>query len=140
MSDCEVPGENLAAIADRLSDILLQETILLDALDLPEAGALLERKRKALASLQFELDHSDASSWLERQELAELRGSLSRLQDRAEANRAALERGLGVQLQLIDAIARAVPQARANQAPIYQPNGSKIPQRPPDAYAFLSQM
>ena len=40
----------------------------------------------------------------------------------------------------IQAIAAAVPRARAVEAPVYQPDGSKTPPRPPEAYAFLSRM
>ena len=70
----------------------------------------------------------------------ELRESVRRMAAAAEANRAAIERGLALQMRLIQAIAQAVPRARAEEAPVYQPDGSQVPARPPEAYAFLSQM
>ena len=76
----------------------------------------------------------------EEQGTAELRASLHRLSMEVDANRAALERGLATQLRVIQAIAQAVPRALAEDAPLYRPDGSQSPPRPPEAYAFLSRM
>ena len=62
------------------------------------------------------------------------------MQTLAEMNRTAIERGVALQMRVIQAIATAVPRARAAEAPVYQPDGSKAPPRPPEAYAFLSRM
>lgn len=58
----------------------------------------------------------------------------------AEATRVAIESGLALQMRVIQAIATAVSRARAVEAPLYQPEGTKVPARPPEAYAFLSRM
>ena len=73
-------------------------------------------------------------------EAAALRASVSRMSALAQENRAAIERGVALQMRVIQAIAAAVPRARAVEAPVYQPDGSKTPPRPPEAYAFLSRM
>lgn len=132
-------GVRLTEAADRLSDVLSAETALLEAFDLRGAGALLPQKREAMAALQGAAP-KEGGLTLEGEDLDQLRASLHRLCTLAEGNRVAIERGLATQLQVIQAIARAVPKARAGEAPIYQPNGSKAPPRPPEAYAFLSRM
>ena len=43
-------------------------------------------------------------------------------------------------MRLIETIAQAVPRGRAAEAPVYQPDGSQVPARPPEAYAFMSRM
>lgn len=140
MSETKANGASLAELADQLSDVLAAETALLESLDLREAGGLLGKKREATASLHGAMPKEGGLPPLEGQELDDLRASLHRLCTLTEANRVAIERGLATQLQVIQAIARAVPKARASEAPIYQPDGSKAPPRPPEAYAFLSRM
>ena len=129
--------DDLAELTDRLSEVLEEETGLLDALDLAAAGGLLARKRDAFAALQGALAANGADQVAE-PEL--LRASVLRMSELAETNRAAIERGLALQTRLIAAIAEAVPRARAAEAPIYQPDGSKVAGRPPEAFAFLSRM
>ena len=133
-------AEGLSRLADRLSDVLLEETALLDALDLAGAGALLSRKQAAVVALQQAVAGDGGRSRVANEDPEAIRGSVDRLQRLAEANRAALERGLATQSRLIQTIARAVPAARAIEAPVYLSNGSKLPPRPPQAYAFLSRM
>jgi hypothetical protein len=151
--------ERLTDLADRLGQVLAEETALLNALDLAAAGGLLARKRDAVAALQAALAGDGGAAALEAQgngiredgtqgngiagdaaRTDTLRRSVQRVAALAEANRSAIERGLALQMRLIEAIARAVPRARATEAPIYQPNGSQSPPRPPEAYAFLSRM
>jgi hypothetical protein len=69
-----------------------------------------------------------------------LRRSVALLEQLSETNRAAIERGLALQMRLIETIATAVPRARAAQAPTYRYNGSQMPPRPPEAFAFVSRM
>jgi hypothetical protein len=124
-------SESIAVLADRLSEVLAAETTLLESLDLAEAGALLDRKREALAALQSALEAGGIEA------SGEVRTSFDRLRALTEANRAALERGLAAQQRLIQAIADAVPQAQAGGAPVYQQDGRQLPPRPPQAYALL---
>ena len=134
-------GAELIELTDRLSQVLEEETGLLDALDLVAATGLLARKGDAVAALQGALAASgDAAPALDGEEADRLRDGVRRMTEAAEANQAAIERGLAVQMRLVEAIAHAVPRARAVEAPIYQPDGSKVPARPPEAYAFLSRM
>ncbi len=128
---------DLVTLTDRLSAVLTEETALLDALDLPAAGALLSRKRDAVAALQEAMAEGGAAV---PRDGAALRSSVRHMAELAEANRAAIERGLAVQMRLVEAIAQAVPRARADEAPVYQPDGSRVPGKPPEAFAFLSQM
>jgi hypothetical protein len=130
----------LAELTDRLSAVLAEETGLLDALDLAGAGGLLARKRDAFAALQGALSGSEAKLPLDAGQTEALRESVQRMAVLATANRAAIERGLALQMRLIEAIAQAVPRARATEAPVYQPDGSQAPARPPEAFAFLSRM
>jgi hypothetical protein len=132
-------ADDLAALADILSAVLDEETALLEALDLPAAAKLLDRKRDAVAALQGAVG---AGSGVERDEDEQqaLRESVRHMAERAEANRAAIEHGLAMQMKLIETIAKAVPIGRAEEAPTYQPNGSRVATRPPEAYAFLSRM
>ncbi len=133
-------GAELIGLMDRLSQVLEEETGLLDALDLPAATGLLARKGDAVAALQGALSAGDGVPDFTGEEADLLRDSARRMTEAAEANRVAIERGLAVQMRLVQAIAQAVPRARAVEAPVYQPDGSKVPARPPEAYAFLSQM
>ncbi len=132
--------EALVDLTERLNQVLAEENSLLDALDLPGATALLSRKREAVCALQAALASNNTSSLELSVEADMLRESLQRLATLGEANRSAIERSLALQMRLIQAIAEAVPRARAMDAPIYQPNGSQVPPRPPEAYAFLSRM
>lgn len=135
-------GDNagLGELSDRLSAVLAEETALLDALDLSGAGGLLARKRDAVAALQGALAGGGAAIPDDADRATALRDSVRRMLDLADANRAAVERGLALQMRLVQAIAQAVPRARATEAPSYQPDGSKVATRPPQAYAFLSRM
>ena len=132
-------SEELAGLVDQVTAVLQEETALLDALNLPAATGLLSRKRDAVAALQGALSAGDAAG-LGGEGSDKLRDSAQRMADAASANQAAIERGLALQMQLIQVIAQAVPRARAVEAPVYQPDGSQVPPRPPDAYAFLSRM
>jgi len=132
--------ESLIALTERLNQVLAEENALLDALDLPGATALLTRKRDAVAALQGAISSGYTTSAELSVEAEKLRASLQRLASLGEANRTAIERGLELQMRLIQTIAQAVPRARALEAPVYQPNGSQLPARPPEAYAFLSRM
>jgi len=133
-------SETFAGLADRLSDVMAEETEFLDALDLAAAGALLGRKRDAVEALQGAMASGGGPVALDAEQADTLRTSIHRMAILAEANRRAIERGLGLQMRLIEAIARAVPRARATLAPVYQADGSQLPPRPPEAYAFLSRM
>jgi hypothetical protein len=132
--------ENLIALTERMNQVLAEENALLDSLDLPGATALLTRKRDAVAALQGALANGNTTSAELSAEAEKLRESLQRLAALGEANRTAIERSLALQMRLIQTIAQAVPRARALDAPVYQPNGSQVPARPPEAYAFLSRM
>jgi hypothetical protein len=132
--------ENLAELADRLSQVLEEETGLLDALDLPAAGSLLSRKRDAVAALQGAMSSGHTAPKLDGEQADALRCSVMRMAQLADANRAAIERGLALQMRLMHAIAQAVPRARATEAPIYQPDGRQAAPRPPEPYAYLSEM
>ena len=132
--------EDLTGLTDRLNQVLTEENELLMALDLPAAVRLLARKRDAVVALQGALEGMDLSVEMDPATIEDLRAGVQRLAELGEANRAALEQGLTLQMRLIQTIARAVPRARATEAPIYQPDGSQLPPRPPDAYAFLSRM
>jgi hypothetical protein len=132
-------AEALIELTERLSEVLSEETGLLNELDLPAAGGLLARKRDAVTALQKALADG-AITALPPEEAAALRASVQRMTELAEANEIAVERGLAVQMRLIQTIAQTVPRARAIEAPIYQPNGSQVPPRPPEAYAFLRRM
>lgn len=134
------PEDSLAGVTDRLNAVMAEETALLDAFDLREAGGLLDRKRTAVLALQRLLADNTGLADLDQAARDQAQASLARLRDLADANRLAIERGLAAQMQLIQAIAQAVPKARANEAPVYKPDGSQSPPRPPEAYAFLSQM
>jgi len=133
--------DELGALTDALSAVLAEETALLEALDLAGATLLLPRKRDAVAALQGAVAAGAIPAVADdpgRQ--AALRASMERMATLAEQNRAALEQGLTLQGRVVQAIATAVPRARAVEAPVYQPDGSKVPARPPEAYAFLSRM
>ena len=130
----------LVMLTDRLSAVLEEETALLDGLDLAGAGGLLSRKRDAVAVLQEAMTSGPVPVGLDSDQTAALRESLARMTAVAEANRVAVERGVALQMRVIQAIATAVPRARAVEAPVYQPDGSKLPARPPEAYAFLTRM
>jgi hypothetical protein len=133
--------ERLRDLADRLSLVLEEETALLEALDLSAAGGLLARKRAAVAALQAALIAVPEPDLLRGPGTdTALRDSVRRLAALAAANRAAVARGLALQTRLIETIARAVPRARAEEAPTYRPDGGKLPTRPPQPYAFLSRM
>ena len=132
--------EELGVLTERLSDVMEEENMLLEGLDLAGAAGLLARKRDAVAALQGAVAAIDRAAGLSEEQAAVLRGSVERMQTLAEANRAAIERGVALQMRVVQAIATAVPRARAAEAPVYQPDGSKAPPRPPEAYAFLSRM
>lgn len=132
--------DELIALTGRLSEVLTEETALLDALDLAGAGAMLAQKHDALAALQGVMAGGRAMAGIAEGHHAMLRESLAQLTVAGEANRTALERGLALQMRLIDAIAQAVPRARASESPVYRHDGSQLPPRPPEAFAFLSRM
>lgn len=132
--------DDLVTLMDRLSAVLEEETALLDGLDLAGAAGLLSRKRGAVAALQEAVAAGSVLAGLDAGQAAALCESLARMAAMAEANRVAIERGVALQMRVVQAIATAVPRARAVEAPIYQPDGSKVPARPPEAYAFLSRM
>ncbi|MDR3535126.1 MAG: hypothetical protein P4L71_01375 [Acetobacteraceae bacterium] len=132
--------EDLIALTDKLNEVLAEENALLDALDLPAAVRLLPRKRDAVAALQGALAGGIDATALSVVDSETLRDSVQRLIELGDANRTAIERGLALQMQLIQTIAQAVPRGRALEAPNYQPDGSQVPARPADAYAFLSRM
>jgi len=132
--------EELGVLTERLSDVMEEENMLLEGLDLAGAAGLLARKRDAVAALQGAVAAIDRAAGLSEEQAAVLRGSVERMQTLAEANRAAIEHGVALQMRVVQAIATAVPRARAAEAPVYQPDGSKAPPRPPEAYAFLSRM
>jgi hypothetical protein len=130
----------LTELTDTLNQVLAEENALLDALDLRAAVGLLDRKRNAVAALQGALSSEKAATEFSPMDSEKLRESMQRLTELGQANRTALERGLTLQGRLIQTIAQAVPRARALEAPVYQPNGSQLPPRPPEAYAFQSRM
>jgi hypothetical protein len=142
--------EELIELTDTLNGVLAEENALLDALDLPAAVGLLDRKRDAVAALQDTLagwksgaglGGADLSGTeLSAEDAEKLQDSMHRLATLSHENRAAIERGLALQTRLIQTIAQAVPRARAQEAPVYQPNGTQLPPRPPEAYAFRSRM
>lgn len=132
--------EDLIELTDRLSQVLTEETALLDVLDLPAAVRLLTRKRDAVAALQGAFSDGIVAPETDAEKSEILRASVRRLMTLADTNRTAIERGLALQMRLIQTIAQAVPRARALEAPIYQPDGTQAPPRPADAYAFLSRM
>jgi hypothetical protein len=132
-------ADALIELTDTLSEVLSEETDLLKQLDLPGAGGLLTRKREAVAALQKALANG-AMGAVPPDEAEALRASVQRMSALAEANEIAVEQGLAVQMRLIQTIAQTVPRARATEAPVYQPNGSQVPPRPPEAYAFLQRM
>ena len=133
-------NNDLIELTDTLNQVLAEENALLDALDLQAAVGLLDRKRDAVAALQGALSSGKAATEFSPIDSEKLSESMHRLTELGHANRAALERGLTLQGRLIQTIAQAVPRARALEAPVYQPNGSQLPPRPPEAYAFQSRM
>jgi hypothetical protein len=137
--------DDLINATEALNGVLAEETALLNALDLPAAVALLDRKRDAVAALANTLAGWKAAAQASAPELSaddaeNLQASMQRLADLSGENRTAIERGLSLQTRLIQTIAQTVPRARAQEAPIYQPNGTQLPPRPPEAYAFRSRM
>jgi hypothetical protein len=139
---------DLVALIARLNDIIARETVLLEALDLRQAAALVGDKLAALQALQAACkaarneSPADAGDDGVRRSADDdaLRRSVALLEQLSETNRAAIERGLALQMRLIETIATAVPRARAAQAPTYRYNGSQMPPRPPEAFAFVSRM
>lgn len=94
--------ENLVALTERVNQVLAEENALLDALDLPGATALLARKREAVAALQAAIANGGTTTSADiSNEADKLRVSLQRLASLGEANRAAIERGLSLQMRLI---------------------------------------
>ena len=137
--------EALIEMTDTLNGVLAEENALLDALDLPAAVGLLDRKRDAVAALQDTLagwksGAGESGADLSAEDAEKLQDSMRRLAVLSRENRTAIERGLALQTRLIQTIAQAVPRARAQEAPVYQPNGTQLPPRPPEAYAFRSRM
>lgn len=133
-------SNDLIELTDTLNQVLAEENAALEALDLQAAGGLLDRKRGAVAALQGALSGVTAATEYSPMEAEKLRENMQRLMELGQENRAALERGLTLQGRLLQTIAEAVPRARALEAPVYQPNGSQLPPRPPEAYAFQSRM
>lgn len=133
-------SDDLSELTERLNRVLAEETGLLDALDLAAATNLLPRKQDAVAALQSAIIAGVHTADLDERQMDALRGRAQRLTELGEANRQAIERGLALQTQLIQTIAQAVPKARAGEAPVYQADGTKIPPRPPESYAFQRQM
>ena len=133
-------SDDLNELTDRLNAVLAEETELLNALDLTAATNLLSRKQDAVAALQGAIIAGVKTGDMGEDQTAALRERAQLLAELGEANRQAIERGLALQTQLIKTIAQAVPKARAAEAPNYQPDGSKVPARPPEFYAFRRQM
>lgn len=133
-------SDDLNELTERLNAVLAEETGFLDALDLAAATNLLSRKQDAVAALQGAIIAGVDTGGMDEDQTEALRGRAQQLAELAEANRQAIERGLSLQTQLIQTIAQAVPKARAAEAPVYQPDGSKVPARPPESYAFQRQM
>jgi hypothetical protein len=131
----------LLKLVHELSEITARETKLLDALDLPRAGAMVTEKFDALRALQDAYreiaENSEAKAAADD---TALREAIETLERRGDANRAAIERGLNLQMRLIQTIVRAVPRARAAAAPVYRADGSQLPPRPPEAYTFVARM
>ena len=134
--------DDLIRLITRLSGIITQETALLDALDLQRAGTLAADKLAALKALQgaYLTAEANSSKPATDEESEALQTAIESLQQASEMNRIAIEHGLALQMRLIQTIAHAVPRALAELAPIYQQDGSQAPPRPPEAFAFLSQM
>jgi hypothetical protein len=132
----------LIETTERLCDVLMAENEALEALDLPAAGALAAEKGRAATALQaIYLAVSGAGAKADGdEEAAALRAAIDRLALLTRANTALVEQGLALQMKLMRTIARAVPLARAAEAPVYQADGSQLPPRPPEAYAFESRM
>ncbi len=133
-------ADTLAMLTSQLNDVIAEETGLLDALDLRAAGGLLTRKRDAVMALQEALSTASAAAELASEHADQFRANAERLVLLSETNRLAVERGLALQMRLIESIAKAVPRARAQDAPTYRPDGTQLPPQPPEAYALLSRM
>jgi hypothetical protein len=132
----------LIETTERLCDVLMAENEALAALDLAAAGALAAEKGKVATALQATcLAVSGVGARAEGDEEATaLRAAIDRLAQLTYDNTGLVEQGLALQMKLMRTIARAVPRARAADAPFYQANGSQLPPRPPEAYAFESSM
>ena len=134
--------ESLTDLIERLADVMARETLLLEALELPKAGLLVGEKLLALRALQTAFVAAAPSREKARPVGGDdgLRNAVALLERLSDANRTAIERSLALQMRLIQTIVQAVPRARAAHAPVYQQDGSQLPPRPPEAFAFLSQM
>lgn len=151
----EAPGtEELIRRAEELSRLLDEETALLEALDLAAATTLLPQKEQAVAALQEAAGRAAAEGEPDEEEpeaedldgdaadgkRERLRQTQEALCEAVSANCGALTRSLDLQTRLMQAIAKAIPAGRAAEAPSYQPDGRKVPVRPPEAYAFQRRM
>jgi len=132
----------LIETTERLCDVLMAENEALAALDLAAAGALAAEKGKATTALQETyLAVAGVGAKADGdEEAAALRAAIDRLALLTHANTALVEQGLALQMKLMRTIARAIPRARAAEAPVYRADGSQLPPRPPEAYAFESRM
>jgi hypothetical protein len=134
--------DDLIDLTERLSDVIARETQLLNSLDLSRAGSLVGEKMSTLKALQAAYLSIEQTG--EKPDGAEadaaLRKAIRLLEQLGDANRSAIERGLALQMRLIETIAHAIPRAAAQQAPVYQHDGSQIPPRLAQPYAFLSRM
>ena len=134
--------EALIETTERLCDVLAAENTALEALDLPTAGAMASEKGRVTKALQatfLAVSQAALKADGEVQEAA-LRAAIDRLGQLTHANTDLVEQGLALQMKLMRTIARAIPRARAAEAPIYQADGSQLPPRPPTAFAFASSM
>jgi hypothetical protein len=132
----------LIETTERLCGVLEAENAALEALDLPAAGALAGEKgqvTKALQATFLAVHGAGLKADGEAQEAA-LRATIDRLGRLTQANATLIEQGLALQMKLMRTIARAIPRARAAEAPVYQADGSQSPPRPPSAFAFASSM
>ena len=133
-------SNDLSQLAKTLNAVLAEETDFLDALDHAGAVELLPRKQDAVAALQGAIAAGVDTAGMDEDTLDALKWQAEVLGDLAEANRLAIERAIILQTEVIQTIANAVPKGRATEAPSYQPDGSKVPSRPFEPYAFNGQM
>lgn len=115
------------AAAGHLADVLDAENAALLALDVPGATALLPAKERAAAALAHALAHTRPAPGDDGPAPGDdgpARDVAARLDEAARENRRLLERAMRVQGQVIGALARAVQQAGAQEAPRYGRRGS----------------
>ena len=108
--------EELVDLTEHMNQILAEENALLDALDLPAAGVCWPASAKRFRALQAALVSRPCCHVRRTQ-----RGGRETARKPSapggswRANRAAIERGLALQMRLMQTIAQAVPRARARE-------------------------